>query len=59
LPKLSGAKFADIVKATGYSKGHCSTIRACTWTPSVGTWPSLAQLVGVTRRRGRCRSCSW
>ena len=40
-------KLADIMEATGYSKGHCSTIRAGTWTPHVSTWPALARLVGV------------
>jgi hypothetical protein len=35
------------MEATGYSKGHCSTIRAGTWTPHVSTWPALARLVGL------------
>ena len=47
LPKLQAVKLADIMEATGYSKGHCSTIRAGTWTPHVSTWPALARLVGV------------
>jgi CRISPR-associated endonuclease Cas1 len=47
LPKLGTVKLADIMEATGYSKGHCSTIRAGTWTPHVSTWPALAGLVGV------------
>jgi CRISPR-associated protein Cas1 len=46
-PKLGAVKLADIMEATGYSKGHCSTIRAGTWTPHVSTWPMLANLVGV------------
>ena len=40
-------KLADIMEATGYSKGYCSTIRAGTWTPHVSTWPALALLVGL------------
>jgi len=47
-PKLAAVKLADIMAATGYSKGHCSTIRAGTWTPHVATWPALAELVGVS-----------
>jgi hypothetical protein len=46
-PKLGAVKLADLMEATGYSKGHCSTIRAGTWTPHVSTWPAMAQLVGV------------
>lgn len=46
-PKLGAVKLADIMEATGYSKGHCSTIRAGTWTPHVSTWPALARLVGL------------
>ena len=41
-PKLGAVKLAEIMEATGYSKGHCSTIRAGTWTPHVSTWPALA-----------------
>lgn len=37
------------MEATGYSKGHCSTIRAGTWTPRVSIWPALARLVGLER----------
>jgi len=47
LPKLAAVKLADIMEATGYSKGHCSTIRAGTWTPHMPTWPALARLVGL------------
>jgi hypothetical protein len=43
-------KLADIMEATGYSKGHSSTIRAGTWTPHFSTWPALADLVGVDVR---------
>jgi hypothetical protein len=46
-PKLGAVKLAEIMEATGYSKGHCSTIRAGTWTPHVSTWPALARLVGL------------
>ncbi|MGA3219091.1 MAG: hypothetical protein ABSE77_08455 [Acidimicrobiales bacterium] len=46
-PRLGAAKLADIMEATGYSKGHCSAIRAGTRTPHVSTWPVLAELVGV------------
>jgi len=46
-PKLGAVKLADIMEATGYSKGHCSTIRAGTWTPHVSTWPALALMVGL------------
>ena len=46
-PRLAGVKLTDLMEATGYSKGHCSTIRAGTWTPHVSTWPGLAHLVGV------------
>jgi hypothetical protein len=47
-PKLGSVKFAEIMEATGYSKGYCSTIRAGKWTPHVSTWPALAELVGLT-----------
>jgi hypothetical protein len=47
LPKLATVKLAEIMEATGYSKGHCSTIRAGTWTPHISTWPALADLVGA------------
>jgi hypothetical protein len=47
LPKLGAVKLADLMEATGYSKGHCSTIRAGKSTPHVSTWPALAGLVGV------------
>jgi CRISPR-associated protein Cas1 len=47
-PKLGAVNLAEIMEATGYSKGHCSTIRAGTWTPHVSTWPALARLVGVS-----------
>ncbi len=47
LPRLTDMKLREIMSATGYSKGHCSTIRAGTWMPHVSTWPSLAKLVGV------------
>ena len=40
-------KLAEIMEVTGYSKGHCSTIRAGTWTPRVSTWPALARVVGL------------
>ena len=46
-PRLGAVKLAEIMEATGYSKGHCSTIRAGTWTPHVSTWPALASLVGL------------
>lgn len=46
-PRLAAVKLVDIMEATGYSKGHCSTIRAGTWTPHVSTWPALARLVGL------------
>jgi hypothetical protein len=46
-PKLGAVKLAEIMEVTGYSKGHCSTIRAGTWTPHVSTWPALAALVAV------------
>jgi hypothetical protein len=46
-PKLAGVKLAEIMEATGYSKDHCSTIRAGTWTPHVSIWPALAKLVGL------------
>jgi hypothetical protein len=47
LPNLAAVKLAEIMEATGYSKGHCSTIRAGTWTPHVSTWPALARLAGL------------
>jgi hypothetical protein len=50
LPKLSAVKLTDIMEATGYSKGHCSTIRAGTWRPHISTWPALAEFVGVDVR---------
>ena len=46
-PKLRAVKLAEIMEATGYSKGYCSTIRAGTWTPHVSTWPALGRLAGV------------
>ena len=46
-PKLRDFKLAEIMAATGYSKGYCSTVRAGTWTPNVSTWPALAKLVGA------------
>ena len=51
-PKLRDFKLSDIMAATGYSKGHCSTIRAGTWTPNVSTWPALAKLVGAPVPQG-------
>jgi hypothetical protein len=47
LPRLAAYKLREIMLATGYSKGHCSTVRAGTWTPHVSTWPALARLVGL------------
>jgi hypothetical protein len=29
-PRLAGVRLAEIVEATGYRKGHCSTIRGGT-----------------------------
>jgi hypothetical protein len=46
-PRLATVKLSEIMAATGYSKGHCSTIRAGTWTPNVSTWPALGRLVGL------------
>jgi hypothetical protein len=46
-PKLAAVKLAEIMQATGYSKGYCSTIRSGRWTPHVSTWPALANLVGL------------
>jgi CRISPR-associated endonuclease Cas1 len=46
-PKLGAVKLTDIMEATGYSKGYCSTIRAGKWTPDLSTWPALARLVGL------------
>ena len=46
-PKLGAVKLAEIMEATGYVKGHCSTITAGTGTPHVSTWPALACLVGL------------
>ena len=46
-PKLADLKLSQLMEATGYSKGYCSTIRAGTWTPHVSTWPALARLVGL------------
>lgn len=56
LPKLAALKLSDIMEATGYSKGHCSTIRAGTWTPHISTWPALAELVGVNVRALRANA---
>ena len=39
-PRLGAVKLAEIMEASGYSKGHCSTIRAGTCTPHVSTWPA-------------------
>ena len=47
-PKLEKVKLAQLVEATGYSKGHCSHIRAGQFVPHVSTWPALARLTGVT-----------
>ena len=46
-PKLADVKLIDIMEATGYSKGYCSTIRSGRWAPHVSTWPALANLVGL------------
>ena len=46
-PMLGEVKLAELVEATGYSKGYCSNIRSGKWTPNVSTWPGLAALVGV------------
>jgi CRISPR-associated endonuclease Cas1 len=46
-PKLAGMKLTEIMQATGYSKGYCSTIRSGRWTPHVSTWSALAGLVGL------------
>ncbi len=46
-PRLKAMKLADIMEATGYSKGHCSTIRRGAWAPHVSTWLALAVLVGL------------
>ena len=43
-PKLAAVKLTDIMQATGYSKGYCSTIRNGKWAPHVSTWPALARL---------------
>jgi hypothetical protein len=51
-PALASIKLAQIMEATGYSKGYCSTIRAGTWTPHVSTWPALAALVGLSGTLG-------
>jgi hypothetical protein len=56
LPKLASVKLADIMEASGYSKGHCSTIRSGMWTPHVATWPALAELVGVDVRALRANA---
>jgi hypothetical protein len=45
-PRLGAVKLAEIMEATGYSKGHCSTIRAGTWAPHVSTWSEPTELVG-------------
>lgn len=47
LPRLAGHKLVAIMDATGYSKGHASTIRRGTWTPHPSTWAALAALVGA------------
>ena len=46
-PRLAGVKLAEIMNASGYSKGYCSNIRAGQFVPHVSTWPALAKLVGV------------
>lgn len=40
-------KLTEIMEATGFGKGYCSTIRAGTLSPHVSTGPSLARLVGL------------
>ncbi len=46
-PGLAAVKLSQLIEATGYSKGYCSTIRGGMWTPHVSTWPALAELVGL------------
>jgi hypothetical protein len=46
-PRLGAVKLTEIMEATGYSKGHCSTIRAGKFQPHISTWPALANLVGL------------
>jgi CRISPR associated protein Cas1 len=46
-PKLARVTLAQLVEATGYSKGYCSNIRAGKWTPHVSTSAALAKLVGL------------
>ena len=53
-PRLGVVKLADIMEATGYSKGHCSTIRAGTWTPHVSRSNDLRS----DRERDRLRLAS-
>lgn len=47
LPRLGIVKLSEIMRATAYSKGHCSTIRSGKFVPHVSTWPDLARLVGL------------
>jgi hypothetical protein len=51
-----GLAVGVIAQGTGRSKGHCSTIRAGTWTPHVSTWPALTRTSG---RRGAGRPRYW
>lgn len=47
LPRLAEVKLAEIMAATGCSKGYASTIRKGTYVPHISTWPALAKLAGV------------
>ena len=47
LPRLAPLKLSQLVEASGYSKGHCSNLRAGKFTPHPSTWPALAALAGV------------
>ena len=47
LPRLATVKLAEIMSATGFSKGYASVIRKGTYLPHLATWAALAELVGV------------
>jgi len=47
LPRLQGVKLADIMAASGMSKGFASDIRRGRYMPHVSTWRALAELVGI------------
>jgi len=55
-PQLAAVKLDAIMEATGYSKGHCSTIGTGTRAPQVSTWPARAALVGVDVRALRANT---